>query len=137
MTKMSDTVAGAARRLVGVGFRPQGRDPVEGVDCVGVVVAALASVGYRVDAPDDYTQRGADVDRIMRAMAAAGLRRVEGGHSGAGDILLMKAGPAQLHLGIATEAGMVHAHAGLRRVVETPGVPPWPVLGRWRLGEAR
>ena len=49
-----------------------------------------------------------------------------------GDLLMMRTGPGQLHLGIWTGAGLVHADAGLRRVVERPGAPPWPVLGCWR-----
>jgi hypothetical protein len=50
-----------------------------------------------------------------------------------GDVLVMRAGPEQLHLGIVTRAGLVHADAGLRRVVERPGAPEWPVLGNWRV----
>jgi len=26
----------------------------------------------------------------------------------------------------------VHAHAGIRRVVETPGMPEWPVVAAYR-----
>ena len=51
-----------------------------------------------------------------------------------GDVLLMAAGPGQLHLGIWTRDGFVHADAGLRRVVERPGMPPWPLIGVWRMG---
>ena len=39
----------------------------------------------------------------------------------------------QLHLGILTRQGFVHADACLRRVVETPGAPSWPVAGIYRL----
>ena len=46
--------------------------------------------------------------------------------------MLMATGPGQLHLGVWTGEGLVHADAGLRRVVERPGVPPWRVLGMWR-----
>jgi hypothetical protein len=44
----------------------------------------------------------------------------------------MSAGPQQIHLGIRTAAGFVHAHAGIRRVVETPGTPAWPILAAYR-----
>ena len=47
-------------------------------------------------------------------------------------LALVRPGPLQLHLMIGTGAGFVHAHAGLGRVVETPGLSPWPVLGWWR-----
>ena len=36
-------IAAAARALVGVPFRLQGRDPALGLDCVGLVGAALPS----------------------------------------------------------------------------------------------
>ena len=35
-------------------------------------------------------------------------------------------------LAIATDAGIIHADAALRRVVERPGAPPWPIVARWR-----
>ena len=70
----------------------------------------------------------------------AGLFRLDGqtvaappaAPSDPGDLALVRPGPLQLHLMIGTGAGFVHAHAGLGRVVETPGLSPWPVLGWWR-----
>jgi lipoprotein Spr len=49
-----------------------------------------------------------------------------------GDLALVRPGPLQLHLMILVPGGFVHAHAGLRRVVEMPGASPWPVMGWWR-----
>jgi len=46
--------------------------------------------------------------------------------------MLMRVADDQLHLGIRTTAGFVHAHARIGRVVETPGQPEWPVLGFFR-----
>jgi hypothetical protein len=37
-----------------------------------------------------------------------------------------------MHLGVRTDQGFVHAHAGIGRVVETPGAPEWPVLAVYR-----
>jgi len=51
-----------------------------------------------------------------------------------GDVLVFAPGPAQLHLAIvAPGGGIIHAHAGLRRVVRTPFPLPWPIIGHWRL----
>jgi len=113
--------------MVGTRFRPQGRGPT-GVDCVGLVAAALGRDGVRAD----YALRGGDLEALAAELAAAGLRGV--GMPAAGDVLVMQAGPAQLHLGVWTGDGLVHADAGLRRVVERPGVVPWPVLSIWREG---
>lgn len=136
MTSMQDAVATAAQGLIGVRFRPQGRDPTYGLDCVGVAVVALARAGHSRSVPDDYAQRGGDPNRILEAMRASGLQRIDDGTRRPGDILLMHAGPLQLHLAVQTTDGTVHADAGLRRVVETPGAPPWPLLGIWRIEEA-
>jgi cell wall-associated NlpC family hydrolase len=133
---MQDTIAAAARDLIGVRFRPQGRDPAYGLDCVGVVAVAMARAGCPVAVPGDYAQRGGDPNRIARALGTAGLRRIDDGIRRPGDILLMQAGPLQLHLAVQTVDGTVHADAALRRIVEAPGAPRWPVLGIWRIEEA-
>ncbi|MBD8618898.1 peptidoglycan endopeptidase [Sphingomonas sp. CFBP 13728] len=119
-------VAAAAVAAVGTRFRLHGRG-ADGLDCVGLVALALRAGGYLGEVPRGYALRGNDwglLDRVLVRVAEAE----------AGDVLLMAAGPGQLHLGIRTAAGFVHADAGLRRVVERPGMPPWPVLGVWRMG---
>ena len=49
-----------------------------------------------------------------------------------GQLLLMSPAADQLHLAVLTDRGFIHADAGLRKVVETPGVPRWPVIARYR-----
>ena len=119
-------VAEAALRAVGTRFRLHGRG-AEGLDCVGLVALALQAGGHRGAVPTGYALRGGDVamlDRMLvRVVGAAEL----------GDVLLMAVGPGQFHLGIRTAGGFVHADAGLRRVVERPGMPPWPLIGVWRM----
>lgn len=124
--RRNELIAERARALVGTRFRPHGRGGGEGVDCVGLVGTALG----RGDVRRDYTLRGGDMPALEAELAAAGLRAVE--DCQAGDVIVMRSGPGQLHLGIWTGAGLVHADAGLRRVVERPGDVPWPVVGVWR-----
>lgn len=118
--------------MLGVPFRFRGRSRERGVDCVGLAVLATG----RGDAPADYGLRGGDAGRFGRWLAAAGLREVSDVLPGdllPGDLLLVRAGATQFHLMVRVEGGFVHAHAGLRRVVETPGdAPPWPVVSLWR-----
>ncbi len=124
-----DEIVAAARGCVGARFRLHGRSIAGGLDCVGVVARA-----YRLVAPPaGYALRGGDPDRIVAAIVAQGFRGTPVAHPGA--LLLLAAGPFQHHLAVTTERGFVHADAGLRRVVETPGAPRWPVIGRWRKGD--
>ena len=116
-----------ARAAIGAAFRLHGRDPADGQDCVGLAAHAFA-VG---DAPTGYALRRGDADGVALLIAAAGLTRVAAAADG--DLLLLRAGPGQLHLGVRVPGGMVHADAGLRRVVERPGEPPWPVLAVFRM----
>jgi lipoprotein Spr len=121
-------VVARARRLIGVRFRAQGRDPAFGVDCVGLVAAAL---GVRIAA--DHPLRSGDRERVERAAEVLGLTQADGAR--AGDVLLFASGPGQLHLGVRSEGGLIHADAGARRVVERPGDAPWPLVAAWRMGE--
>lgn len=121
-------VLARARAAVGARFRPKGRAPATGLDCVG-----LAGWAHGVAVPGGYAMRGGDAARVAAVAAAAGLAPAEG--RGAGDLLLFASGPGQLHLGIDSGTGLVHADAMLRRVVERPDPLPWPVIGRWRIRE--
>jgi hypothetical protein len=123
---MAIDYAERARALVGTRFRPQGRDS-NGLDCIGVV---LATFGIPTDdVPRDYQLRGGRKQELIDRLDKA-FRKVR--KPKAGDVMLMQLAPDQLHFAVRTAAGFVHAHAGLRRVVETPGEPEWPVIGTYR-----
>jgi len=127
-----ERVAAAAQAAVGAQFRLHGRSVADGLDCVGLAALAMRGGGFEGEVPTGYPLRSGDPVRLAGAIAGLGLRRVR--KAAIGDLIAMASGPGQLHLGIATGIGFVHADAGLRRVVERPGAPPWPVVGRWRLG---
>lgn len=125
--------AKAALSFVGTPFRLQGRDPLTGLDCAGLVSASLRKIGQPHKLPEGYTLRNLHPEAFIPFIEQAGF--IESSREReAGDLLLTKPGPGQLHLLIASApANFVHAHAGLRRVVETPGQPDWPLLGSWQL----
>lgn len=124
----------AARALVGVRFLSQGRDPVTGLDCVGLVSAAYAAAGRVLVAPAGYPLRGWRRERIEAALAAAGFSPVDDRRDG--DVALIALAAGQFHLGVIGPARFVHAHAGLRRVVETP-LDAAMLATHWRLGPPR
>ena len=111
-----------ARALVGTRFRLQGRG-IGGLDCVGLVTATFGIEPS--DVRRNYSLRG--IDRAeLEAELSARFRRVPSRSIMSGDVLLMSLDTDRFHLGIRTETGFVHAHAGIGRVVETPGFPEWP-----------
>jgi hypothetical protein len=118
-----------ARALVGCRFRPQGRDALTGLDCVGVIVASFALPKDAVRA--DYRIRGLH-RREIEAVLPTYFRRVARTQLLPGDVLLMAVAADQMHLAVRTERGFVHADARLRKVVETPGTPLGPIVGVWR-----
>ena len=121
-----EAIAARARACVGVRFRPQGRDVATGLDCVGLAAVACGVGIVR----SDYALRGDHRAALERELRGLGFALVE--VPAAGDILLFDAGPAQVHLGVLTEEGVVHADAGLRKVVERPLPFAWPALSIWR-----
>jgi cell wall-associated NlpC family hydrolase len=128
-----EDLADAAEGLVGVPFRLHGRDPAEGLDCVGVVAAAFAACGARPREPRGYGLRNRSLGSMLDLAARAGLS-ITAQPVAPGDIVLVRPGPGQHHLLVALDRErFVHAHAGLRRVVVQPGPLPWPVERRWRL----
>ncbi len=120
-----------ARGLVGCRFRLHGRDPALGLDCVGVAWVAARRAGAVVAAPDRYALIGGSAGDWNAALARCGLVGVA--EPGAGDIVLIDCGRRQFHLAVAGATSAVHAHRGLRRVVETPGLPEGAVVGVWRV----
>lgn len=118
-----------ARALVGTRFRPQGHNPDHGLDCVGLVVTVfdLGQTSIR----RDYRLRGRHRAELQNR-ALIWFRPISRRQCRPGDVLLCAVAADQIHLAIQTEAGFIHADAGLGYIVETPGTPTWPILAVFR-----
>jgi cell wall-associated NlpC family hydrolase len=128
-----DRLAEAAQALVGSRFRLHGRDPVTGLDCVGVLAAALKAIGREAPLPGAYRLRSRAIPGLAGIAGKCGLTVVEGTVE-PGDVQLVRIGACQFHVVIAARDGrFIHAHAGLGRVVMGPPGDDWRVTDHWRL----
>lgn len=134
MTARNAGIVRRARALVGSRFRPQGRDPHTGLDCIGVILCAFGIPAGEVRS--DYRLRGVNRREIEFGLLRH-FRRVTNGDRRAGDVLLCPVSDDQIHLAIECDGSFVHADSRLRRVVETPGSPDWPIGGVFRLRARR
>jgi hypothetical protein len=128
----------AALALIGTRFRLHGRDVASGLDCVGLAALAVERAGLTPGpVPDRYDLRGTSEPALREWLAAAQLEPVMTWATG--DLLLDAPGAGQWHvmIGGRGEAGgrdaVIHAHAGLRRVVMMPGPPSGTLVGCWRV----
>lgn len=103
------------------------------MDCVGVAIATFDLPSEKIRR--DYRIRG-DHEAELRRTLRGCFRAVPATEMRSGDLMLMRIASDQLHLAVRTALGFVHAHAGLRRVVESPGLPDWPSLGVYRRRDA-
>jgi hypothetical protein len=123
----------AAAAFVGCPFRLHGLDPATGLDCVGLVYASLAAMGHHPVAPRGYGLRNLSVDQWLEFAERSGLEPATG-PAGGDEVLLAALGYGQHHLLITTGQGeVVHAHAGLRRVVRHRRDPAIRIDARWRV----
>lgn len=133
MNTAAQAFAAAARSLIGTPFLLHGRNQETGLDCVGLVLEALRLIGRPAFVPADYGLRNRDYLPFLNRFADAGFSPCVQPTS-AGDVIMVRPGPAQAHLLVAASGNsFVHAHAGLGKVVETPAPLAWGEWGRWRL----
>ena len=127
---VGDRIAAAARDLIGTPFRLHGRSGVTGVDCVGLALLSARAAGLDVAEPPPYRLRAGAAPVMHGWMVGAGFVPVT--DRAPGDILLVRVSALQPHIVIDAPDGVIHAHAGLGRVVLMPMPGDWSELSRWR-----
>lgn len=130
LSRRRQAAIAAARAGLGTRFRPQGRLIGVGLDCVGVALLAVAGAGLTLGPVPAYALSG-DHGRLGEGLARLGLRRVR--RPRPADLIEYALAPGHRHLALLTDRGILHAHAGLGRVVEAPAPPDWPVVACWAL----
>lgn len=106
---------GRARNLLGTPFRPQGRDPATGLDCIGLVL-----LSYEIPAATvpPYRLSDGDWSVIEQHLFARFLMRGDGKHR-AGDLMVSRL-QRSFHFGVLGPASVIHSDLRIGRVVETP-----------------
>lgn len=127
---MGEAIGAAALALVGVPFRLYGRRAETGIDCVGLALLALRGAGIGVPEPPAYRLRAGEAPMAAAWMARAGL--VPGMGRACGDLVIVRVGPLQPHLLVDLGETVVHAHAGIGRVVRMAMPGDWAEMARWR-----
>jgi cell wall-associated NlpC family hydrolase len=135
ITKRRLRAIAAARAGVGTRFRAQGRTVGLGLDCVGVALLAAAGARVRLGRVPAYALGGLHDALLAETLAALGCRRVA--RPQPGDLVEYQLAPGHRHLALLSERGIIHAHAGLGRVVEAPAPADWPVVAHWALPGVR
>lgn len=126
-------LARAAASFVGTPFRLHGRDRTSGLDCVGLLLAALRECGQQPRNITGYGLRCRNYSVYLHRFTEAGFCASQGAPR-TGDVVQVAPGPGQLHLLIVSlEGDYIHAHAGIGRVVRTPHPLGWQVDRLWRL----
>lgn len=120
----------AARALVGTAFRPHGRDAARGLDCVGLVISVARAVGQEAaEKPYHYSGSHSHLPGLLRANGLVVCPAGPGCNVVPGQVLVFAVDAARCHLAIAAQGAggitMIHAHAGLRKVVEQQMAVPW------------
>ena len=126
-------VVARARSAVDSPFRPQGRDPHTGLDCVGLALWAFDIPPTAIRR--NYRLSGEHLEEFEHELAQRFSRADL--ESRPADLWLCQVSQRQAHLSICCGQSFVHADARLRRVVETPGRPPWPVIAAFRIKLSR
>jgi murein DD-endopeptidase / murein LD-carboxypeptidase len=111
----SRDIVRAARACIGAPFRTQGRDPHTGMDCIGLVVWVGRTLNLIDHDRRDYSLTGAS-DALTDELLRAGLVQTDSAQPGT--VLLFRFDDQRRHLGITSDLGVIHAHLGVRRVVE-------------------
>lgn len=133
MHAKADDVVRFARECLGARYRIQGRHPATGLDCGGLGLYVLRRLGREPEDCEPYSLRTLDRNLIAGMLRSQRFEQLAPSLAEVGDYLLFEPASGLRHLAIKTDYGVVHAHLGLRKVVEAPPDPGMRLIEAWRL----
>lgn len=116
-----DQIVEIARSWIGTPYHHQARLKGVGVDCIGLIVGVGRELGLQIEDTTDYARYpdgktlGLELERQFIKTDVPRL----------GDILLFRVTRLPQHVGICSPIGLIHAHMGVGRVVETGISKSW------------
>ena len=110
-----------ARSCVGSPFRHQGRNPAQGLDCVGLIIYVSQVLGlnnFNQNFNLENYKRIPGKRAISRQAVQAGFREREKSRMQPGDVVILRIGKYLEHSAIISDRGIIHACEKYGRVVE-------------------
>jgi cell wall-associated NlpC family hydrolase len=120
-----EALIAAARELLEMPFRHQGRSPSGKTDCAGVICHVAARNNIQHEDQNDYPRLpgGSRLEAALDGQEY--LVRVPIANIQAGDVLLMKFTGDPQHLGLYTGENIIHAYESVGKVVEHGLTADW------------
>lgn len=118
MFRRSQDLIDAARACVDTPFHHQGRQPGVGLDCAGLLVVAMQSLGLSPLDRTDYsrTPHGGELESMLDAQPMLARVPIHDMHDG--DVLLMRFEKEPQHLALHAGETIIHAYQTVGKVVE-------------------
>lgn len=110
-----------ARAWIGTPFRRKGRVKYHGCDCVGLALCVMRDLGIVDWTKEDWANIYPDqpLNDLVLEICRERLKEKPADEMLPGDLLVFRVPNHPCHVGIVSDAGMIHAYAGYpRRVVE-------------------
>lgn len=128
----ADQVVSQAHTWLETPWHHQGRLKNVGVDCVGLIVGVCRDLNIPVE---DYLEYGRFPDGYFLAKEFERQLIKKNSQPTPGDIMLFRISRMPQHCGICTPVGIIHAHQGVMKVVETSLPAHWGthILGVYQL----
>lgn len=127
-----DQVVSQAQTWLGTPWHHQGRLKGVGVDCIGLLIGVGKELGIPLQ---DYQEYGRFPDGQHLANELARQTIKKNSQPTPGDIMLFRVYKMPQHIAICTPTGLIHAHQGVMKVVETSMPKYWDthILGVFQL----